>query len=370
MPGESLTEADYLHFGGQAIIEGVMMRSPHTFAVACRAPNGRIILQAEPLEKTWIGRQKWLMLPFLRGSWAILDAMTLGVRAMRFAATVQTADEHAAPEEGEERHPEPVATGPIPYAATTGISEAEEKAILESQPGDGKPRKSIQDIAIGGTIIFSLGFGLLLFHYVPNIVANMATGNAKGQDFKTSLITEFVKISLFLGYLYLISRMKEIQRVFQYHGAEHKAINALEARDPLDVAHTRRATRFHPRCGTSFAAIVFILGLLVFPFVPRPHTGVGFFDVTLRFLTELLVLPFIAGTAYEGIRLAGKFRNSAIVDAVFKPGIWTQHLTTKEPDDSHIEVALAALQACVDAEETRKEHGGKIAKDEPSAVLS
>ncbi len=370
MPGEALTEADYLHFGGQAIIEGVMMRSPHTFAVACRAPNGKIVLQAEPLEKTWIGRQKWLMLPFLRGSWAILDAMTLGVRAMRFAATVQTSPEHGGtPKEGE-RHPEPVATGPIPFAATGGISNAEEEAIVEGATGDGKPKRSIQDIAIGGTIVFSIGFGLLLFHYVPNIVANLATGNAKGSDLKTSLVTEFVKISLFLGYLYLISRMKEIQRVFQYHGAEHKAINALEARDPLDVPHTRRATRFHPRCGTSFAAIVFILGLLVFPFVPRPHTGSGVLDVTLRFLTELCVLPLIAGTAYESIRLAGKFRNSALVDAVFKPGIWTQRLTTKEPDDSQIEVALAALQACVDAEEARAGAGGRVAKDEPSAVLS
>ena len=370
MPGEELTKADYLHFGGQAIIEGVMMRSPNTFAVACRAPNGEIVLHSEPLEKTWIGRQKWLMLPFLRGTWAILDAMTLGVRAMRFAATVQTAEEHAAIEVDDAvtlKEVEPAATGPIPFVATTPISVAEEQAIEHSGEA-GKPKKSIQDIAIGGTIIFSLAFGLFLFHYVPNIVANAIGGGRKLADAQTSLITEFVKIGLFLGYLWLISRMKEIQRVFQYHGAEHKAINALELHEPLDVAHTRPVTRFHPRCGTSFAAIVFIIGLIVFPFVPRPHTGNGFFDVTLRFLTEIAVLPFIAGTAYEGLRLAGKFRDTSIVKVVFAPGIWTQRLTTAEPDDSQIEVALASLQACIDAEEERRASGAPATKDVAAVV--
>ena len=373
MPGEDLTKADYLHFGGQAIIEGVMMRSPNTFAVACRAPNGEIVLQAEPLEKTWIGRQKWLMVPFLRGTWAILDAMTLGVRAMRFAATVQTDERYAAAvSESEDLHAvEPAATGPIPFAAVEPISLGEERAIVDGASGEGaKGKKSIQDIAIGGTIVFSLAFGLLLFHYVPNIVANAIGGGRHLSDAKTSLITEFVKISLFLGYLYLISRMREIQRVFQYHGAEHKAINALEAREPLDVAHTRPVTRFHPRCGTSFAAIVFILGLFVFPFVPRPHTGNGFFDVTLRFLTEIAVLPFIAGLAYEGLRFAGKFRDTALVKVVFAPGIWTQRLTTAEPDDTQIEVALVSLQACIDAEEARRAAGIAPARDVAASVVS
>lgn len=374
MPGEDLTKADYLHFGGQAIIEGVMMRSPNTFAVACRAPNGEVVLQAEPLEKTWIGRQKWLMLPFLRGTWAILDAMTLGVRAMRFAATVQTDEKYAAAiKPDEDLHvAEPAATGPIPFVATTPISKEEERAIVGddtgSKDGEKKVKKSIQDIAIGGTIFISLGFGLFLFHYVPNIVANAIGGGRKLGDAQTSLITEFVKIGLFLGYLWLISRMKEIQRVFQYHGAEHKAINALELKEPLDVKHTRPVTRFHPRCGTSFAAIVFIIGLIVFPFVPRPHTGSGFLDVTLRFLTEIAVLPFIAGTAYEGIRMAGKFRNSGIVNAVFAPGIWTQRLTTAEPHDDQIEVALAALQACIDAEEERRASGAAPTKDVAAVV--
>lgn len=246
----------------------------------------------------------------------------------------------------------------MPFAATTPISKEEERAIVDAGKSDGgeagSPKKGIQDIAIGGTILFSLAFGLLLFHYVPNIVANVVGGREHLSDAKTSLITEVVKISLFLGYLWLISRMKEIQRVFQYHGAEHKAINCLELREPLDVAHTRPVTRFHPRCGTSFAAIVFILGFFVFPFVPRPHTGTGVVDVTLRFLTEIAILPLIAGTAYEGLRLAGKFRDARIVKVVFAPGIWTQHLTTAEPDDTQIEVALASLQACIDAEEARR----------------
>ncbi|MER3496508.1 MAG: hypothetical protein C4320_06885, partial [Armatimonadota bacterium] len=298
-PTDSLAGADYLHFGGQAIIEGVMMRSPHVFAVACRAPNGKIILHEEPLEKTWIGRQKWLMLPFLRGTWAILDAMTLGVRAMRFAAGIQTSPEH-------EPAVEPDPTSPVPMVAVEPLSKAETEAVAN-------PNKSnkLQDTAIGATLFISLALGLLLFHYVPNIVAIMVGSRQNLNDARTSLITETVKIVLFIGYLALISRMREIKRVFQYHGAEHKAINALEARDLLDTPNTRRASRFHPRCGTSFAAIVFILGFIVFPFVPRPHTGVGFLDVTLRFATEIAVLPFIAGAAYEALRFAGKFRNSA-----------------------------------------------------------
>ncbi|RYG80439.1 DUF1385 domain-containing protein, partial [bacterium] len=255
--------------------------------------------------------------------------------------------------------------------AAEPISREEERAIVDGEPGEGpKGKRSIQDIAIGGTIVFSLGFGLLLFHYVPNIVANVIGGGQHLSDAKTSLITEVVKITLFLGYLYAISRMKEIQRVFQYHGAEHKAINALELREPLDVPHTRPVTRFHPRCGTSFAAIVFILGLFVFPFVPRPHTGNGFFDVTLRFATEIVVLPFIAGAAYEGLRFAGKFRDSGFVKVVFAPGIWTQRLTTAEPDDTQIEVALASLQACIDAEEARRAAGIAPAKDTAAAVVS
>lgn len=344
-----------------------MMRSPHTFAVACRAPNGEIVLQAEPLEKTWIGRQKWLMLPYLRGSWAILDAMTLGVRAMRFAAAVQTDDIYQPADEESPATPElavppadPVATGPVPFIAATPLSVPEEQAITgksnstSTEEGEEPGRKKrIQDIAIGGTIVFSLIFGFLLFNYLPNAVSTLVTGNKPGQDALTSLVTEIVKISLFLGYMVLISRLPEIQRVFMYHGAEHKAINALEAMHPLDVPHTRQATRFHPRCGTSFAAIVFIIGLIVFPFIPRPHTGRAIVDITLRFGVELIVLPFIAGAAYEALRFAGKFRNSAVVDTIFKPGIWTQRLTTKEPQDEQIEVALAALQACVDAERER-----------------
>ena len=357
--GESLTKADYLHFGGQAIIEGVMMRSPHTFAVACRAPNGEIILRSEPLEKTWIGRQKWLMLPFLRGTWAILDAMTLGVRAMRFAAEVQTAEEFQ-PLDAEGK--------PIP---AEGVPLVTNEYGVVDEPAPPRPKtapKSVQDIAIGATIFVSIGFGLLLFHYVPNVVANLIGGGGKLSDRSTSLVTEFVKIGLFLGYLTLISRMEAIGRVFQYHGAEHKAINALEMDRPLDVEHTRPVTRFHPRCGTSFAAIVFILGLIVFPFVPRPHLGNFLLDTTGRFLTEIVVLPFIAGTAYEAIRIAGKFRNAAIVDAVFKPGIWTQHITTKEPADEHIEVALAALEACIAAEVASR--GPADREQKAAAVLS
>lgn len=318
-----MPKGEYLQYGGQAIIEGVMMRSPRYFAVACRAPNGQIVLQTEALEKTWIGRQKWLKWPFLRGSLALLDTMGLGVKAMRFAANVQI---------------DPAYQVPDPSAPEIKV-----------------PSKRVQDATIGGTLAVSMVIALLFFNYVPNLVSQLfQKQGASGMTL--NLITELVKIALFLGYLTFIGQLPDIKEVFKYHGAEHKAINTMEADLPLTLDNCKLQTRLHPRCGTSFAIIVLIVSLIVFVFVPRYPFSNGhptFFlrDVTTRFFVELVILPIIAGVAYELLRIAGRFKRNEVVRAFFWPGLMSQYLTTREPDAPQIEVALTALKAVVAAEE-------------------
>ncbi len=306
-----------------------MMRSPRFFAVACRAPNGEIVVKSEAIEKTWIGRQNWLKLPFLRGTFALLDAMTLGIRSMKFASDVQLAPEYQA--------------------------DAEAREIATKSQG------KIQEASVIGAMVFGIGFGLLLFVYLPNLVAEYVQGGkskpgAQTQGTTTNLIAGLLKAVFFIGYLALIGQVENIKEVFRYHGAEHKAINAMEHEKGLGTQECLAESRLHPRCGTSFAIIVLILSLVVFTFVPRyPITGkpgAPLFDITVRVGLEIMILPVIAGIAYELLRLAGKFRNQSIVSFFFKPGIWSQYLTTREPEAKHVEVAVAALEAVL-AEEKK-----------------
>jgi uncharacterized protein YqhQ len=323
-----MPKGEYLQYGGQAIIEGVMMRSPRYFSVACRAPNGEIILRTEEIEKTWIGRQKWLKYPFLRGSLALLDSMALGTRAMRFASNVQVLDEYQPKKE--------LAPGEVADVAVA------------------PPKNGIQDAAIGATLVISLLIGLFVFNYLPNAIAELihrAVGNQN--DRITNIFAEIAKAIIFFGYIGLIGLLPDIKEVFKYHGAEHKAINTMEHDRPLEMEECLKQTRLHPRCGTSFAIIVLLLGFCVFTFVPRYPLGEHahiLFNITIRFLIELMILPFIAGVAYELLRLAGRFRNASLVNALFSPGLASQYLTTREPEPRHVEVALAALQACIEAE--------------------
>ena len=339
-----MPKGEYLQYGGQAIIEGVMMRSPNYFSVACRAPNGEIVQQTEHLEKTWIGRQKWLKLPFLRGTLGILDAMALGIRAMRFATKI---------------HMDPV------YA-----KEGEPLEVLTDKG------KKIQDVAVAGTMVFSLAFAWFLFNMLPNILAeNLRFAGVKSGT-AINAATETIKGIFIFGYILAISRYKPIQEVFEYHGAEHKAINTLEASEDLTIDNCLKQTRLHPRCGTSFIVIVFMIGFVISTLTPRYLItgGQGNFllDILGRQLIELVVLtPIIAGVSYELIRFAGKFRNSAFVNVLFKPGLMTQLITTREPNAGQVEVALAALQAVVDAEEgARAEHEVPSGDHEAASVIS
>ena len=330
-----MPKGEYLQYGGQAIIEGVMMRSPRYFAVAVRAPNQQIVLQTEALASTWIGRQKWLKLPLLRGSLALIDAMALGVRAMHFASHVQMDDKYQPLEEGAEALPE---------------------GIVRPGGDGGGEGESIKKIAVGGAMVVGLLIGLFMFVYLPNLLGQGVLGRFGIDDSITvNFVSNLIKAVIFIGYIWLVSRLPDIRRVFMYHGAEHKAINTLEADQSLDVANCRLQSRLHPRCGTSFAIVVLLVGIVIFTFVPRypvpEWKHLLLLNTLLRLGIELLILPIIAGISYEMIRFAGKFRRSGFVMALFKPGLLTQLITTVEPQDDQIEIALVALKAVVDAEE-------------------
>ncbi len=352
-----MAKEEFLSVGGQAIVEGVMMRSPKYFAVACRAPNKELVVKAEPIEKTWIGRQKWLKVPFLRGSWALLDSMSLGIRAMRFASNVQLAPEY-----------QPEGVQVVKNAETLTAQEQVKDAVVvksEYSPEAGEKSnaipdklvdKRIQDGLVFGAIIFSLIFGIVFFKVIPQAIGTSLEHKANFSDRMTNTVVELIKAVFFMGYLWAISFNPAIKEVYRYHGAEHKAINTLEAEQELTMENCRAQTRLHPRCGTSFAIIVLLLGFVVYSQLPRVGKAGGFLGELFGNVgLHLAVLPLIAGAAYELLRFAGKFRDNSAIMVMFKPGLWTQLITTQEPRDDQIEVALASLKACLDGEESLKE---------------
>lgn len=323
-------QGEYLQFGGMAVPEGVMMRSPHYYAVACRVPNGEIVVKTSPLQETWIGRQQWLKKPFLRGTLALLDTMALGTRAMNWASQTQLDPKYSAPGEEADGAGNGTATG----------------------------SKTMDAMAVALAVIVSLGFGFVVFKAIPEFVAQISLGGADKVGIWTNLVAGLVKIILFIGYLAVIRRLPAIYEVFRYHGAEHKAINTIEAGLDLEPDAVLDQTRLHPRCGTNFAIIVLLIGFLTMLFIPRypvlfGHQIQGLFEpVLLRIGWELLLLPIIAGTSYEIIRAAGKAKDARWVELLLKPGLATQLITTAEPGHGHAEVAIASLNAVILAEQS------------------
>ncbi len=303
--------SDPAQYGGQAVIEGVMMRSPRYFAVACRRPDQQIVVHVEPVTKSVLGRLQWLNRIFLRGSLALIDAMVLGARALSFSANQQ----------------------------------------LETGPSEGtvdSPSRPISDIAIGSTLAAGFIIGAGLFLVLPSAITDgvgILIRTVEGHPIKLgsltlNLIDGLVRIVIFLGYILAISAMKNVHRVFMYHGAEHKAINTFEAGRVLTLENAMQSSRIHPRCGTSFIVVVLILSILVFSLFGRPVWY-------LRLPLHLLLIPVVAGIAYETIKLAGRFRNATPTRILLAPGLWSQYLTTREPTADQVEVALAALKAVI-----------------------
>ena len=322
----ALNEQEHLQhapYGGQAVIEGVMMRSPRFFAVACRRANKEIVIRQESVESI-LKKFQWLNKPFLRGTLALIDAMVLGVKALMFSADVAMEDiQQTNPKKGKK------------------AQEAVREAPAEKPS---KPKgQSINDITVGASMILGLVIGIGVFMIGPHLLADLLKKWIQ-RPIWLNLAEGTLRIGLFVGYVAAISLMKDIRRVFQYHGAEHKVINTLEAGLDLNPENFGKYTTIHPRCGTSFILIVLVFSIVVYSFLGWHPAWYE------RVIYRLLLLPVIAGLAYEVIRFAGRHKDSRILAAILSPGLLMQRLTTREPSEDQVEVALRALQAVMEME--------------------
>jgi uncharacterized protein YqhQ len=300
------------NYGGQAVIEGVMMRGRRSAAVAVRAPTGGIVLHEELLSSGLYGNSiaRW---PFVRGVVLLWEMLVLGTRMMMFAAAV--AQPETGPTREEQDHPTRAGVAPRVTEAPEAVSARDPRLVL--------------------TLVISLGFAIALFFLLPLGVVGLA-GRWLGDGWLSLVAEGLIRLALLIGYLALIGRMPDIQRVFQYHGAEHKAINTLEAGQTVDVAHVRAASRVHTRCGTGFLLIVVVLSILVFALVGNP-------PIALRILSRVVLVPVIAAIAYELMRLGAANYRYRPVRWLMAPSLALQGLTTREPDDAQIECAITAL---------------------------
>jgi len=311
-----------VQYGGQAVIEGVMMRGPRFFAVACRRVNKEIVVEQESVESI-LRKFQWLNKPFLRGTLALIDAMALGIKSLMFSADIAMADI----DESDPKKPKRVdtETGDINAASTGNDGGQTTKA----------KSRSVNDIAISATMVLGVALGFVI---APHLLVGLL-GRLIHRSLLLNLAEGIVRICLFVGYVAVISLMKDIRRVFEYHGAEHKVINTFEADLELTPENFAKFTTIHPRCGSSFILVVLILSIVVFSFL-------GWANVWYeRIFSRLLLLPVIAGLGYEVIRFAGRHKESRVLAFILAPGLWLQRLTTREPADDQVEVALCALQA-------------------------
>lgn len=313
-----------VRIGGQAVIEGVMMKNMDRYAVSVRKPNGKIETKVEECV-SFAEKHPLFQLPVFRGMVNFLESMVIGMKTLNYSASFY--------EDEEEQ------------------TESRTEQLLEKILGE-KAKK----IIMGIVLVFSLAISIGLFMILPYI-ASEALGKLIRNEYVILFMEGIIRIAIFLGYIVLISRMEDIKRVFMYHGAEHKTINCLEAGVPLTPENVDNFSRLHKRCGTSFIFIVMIISMVFFFFI-RVDT------IWLRIVLRLLFLPLVAGVSYEFIRLAGS-SDHPLVQIFSKPGLALQRLTTKEPDHSMIEVAIASVEGVFDWREYLENlHKGEQKEDE------
>ena len=318
--------------GGQAVLEGVMMRSPHAWAIACRKPSGKVVTMSEPLERP-SEKHKWMAWPIIRGVVTLGHAMTLGYRALRFSANV--AIEDIMQEDGKGSPAQKTES----VAATTPASQKKEKAA------------TISGWLATANILISLAFFIFMYKYLPLLAATelKKVDPAFGGQIVFNLIDGAVRLILFLLFIWGISLWKDIRRVYEYHGAEHKTVFAFENGDPLETSAVQKYSTFHPRCGTSFLMTVMLISIGFYMLIPFTSFGA-------RFASRIVLLPLIAGVSYEIIRFAAKHRGSLFA-LMTAPGLWLQRITTKPPSDQQAECAIVALDHAMSLE---KERGGEL----------
>ena len=336
--------------GGQAVLEGVMMRSPHAFAIACRKLSedpsvpGEIVTMSEPLERP-SEKHRWMGWPIIRGVMTLGYAMNLGYRALRFSANV--AIEDLVKEESGTNHVE-TAASPVPP------KRSEEKGSQKSQSAKSQGREKAA--AISGwlaavNVVISLGFFIVMYKWLPLLAATELNkiDPALGGRVIFNLIDGAIRLGLFLLFIWGVSLWKDIRRVYEYHGAEHKTVFAFENGDRLTTGAVQKYPTFHPRCGTSFLMTVMLISILFYMLVPYT-TFWG------RFASRIVLLPVIAGVSYEIIRFAAKHRGSLFA-LITAPGLWLQRITTKPPSDEQAQCAITALDQAMTLE---KERGGEL----------
>lgn len=298
-----MSEKKMTSIGGQAVIEGVMMRGPHKIATAVRKPDGEIIIDEK--ENKSLG--KIAKVPIIRGVIAFISSMVIGVKSLMFSAK---------------------------------FYDVEDENKKEQKKETKETKESMSDWMIYGSVILAICMSVGLFIVLPNVISNIFVPNKEANPVIYNLVESIVKIAIFLGYLFAVSLMKDIQRTFEYHGAEHKTIFCYENGEELIPENVKKYSRFHPRCGTSFLLFVVIISIIVFSLVgvyKNPFINLGL---------RLLLLPLVAGISYEIIKFAGR-STSKYITWLNAPGKWLQRLTTREPDEKQIKVAIAALKAVI-----------------------
>jgi len=322
--------------GGQAVLEGVMMRSPHAWAIACRKPSGEVVTMSEPLQRP-SEKHKWMGWPVVRGVMTLGYAMNLGYRALKFSANV--AIEDIMQEDGK-----------------AGSPAKNEAAVGTQAQAEAKSQKREKAATISGwlatvNILISLAFFIFMYKYLPLLAATelKKMDPAFGGRIAFNLIDGAVRLILFLLFIWGISLWKDIRRVYEYHGAEHKTVFAFENGDPLETSAVQKYPTFHPRCGTSFLMTVMLISIGFYMLIPFTSFG-G------RFAARIVLLPLIAGVSYEIIRFAAKHRGSLFA-MMTAPGLWLQRITTKPPSDEQAQCAIVALDRAMSLE---KEHGGEL----------
>ncbi len=311
MPNSSATTEKPYSIGGQAVIEGVMMRGKTMYSMAVRKPDDEIEVVNQWL-KPASDKYTFLKLPIVRGVNSFIDSLVMGTKILMKSAEMAGFEDD-------------------------DPNEAPSKPYLFMEKIFGK---NVNDVLLYGSMAVSLVLAMTLFMLLPVWLSSFFNTFLGGKTWLLGVVEGVVRMLIFLGYILLVSRTKEMQRVFMYHGAEHKTINCYEAKQPLTVENVRHYTRLNKRCGTSFLIIVMLISMLVFMFV---KTDV----VWLRFALRIVLVPVIAGLSYEVIRYAGT-HDSAIVNFVSYPGLMLQKITTKEPDDKQLEVAIAALNGVLE----------------------
>lgn len=319
----------YSGIGGQAVMEGVMMRNKDLYAVAVRKPDGEIVVKKAEY-KGVIKSDTPYKIPVIRGVLSFIDSLVLGLSTLNYSSDIYIQSEETEKKDGEK-----------PESEETGKKDGE-------KPESEEAGKKASDVLLSTVItVVAIILALGLFMVLPYL-ASLIFRPLTGEGIVLSLIEGVIRMLIFIGYILLISRMEDIRRVFMYHGAEHKCINCIEAGLPLTVDNVRRASREHRRCGTSFLLYVMLISIIFFAFIQTD-------DRILKVVLRVVLIPIIAGVSYEFIRLAGRSENP-VVRLVSRPGLWLQKLTTREPDDEMIKVGIRSVDEVFDWEGFLKEN--------------